>query len=66
MMTLVTENEKPGIASSALLSDCVAGAYWCEISCSVERRRRLALRAKRASHVHPQKSPALCAGHWWW
>ena len=53
---LIRENEKPVIASSSLLSHRLADG-------SVECRRRAAIGAKCASHVHPQKPPALCAGH---
>ena len=52
---LVTENEKPVIQSATLLSDRVADG-------SAECRPRAWLGAKCASHVHPQKPPALCAG----
>jgi hypothetical protein len=61
--SLIRENEKPGIASRVLLFDRAPDGGWRTICLFAKRRRRSAVGAKCASHFHPQKPPALCAGH---
>src|SRR5437660_2607136 len=61
--SLIRENEKPGIASCGLLFDRAPDGGWRTICLAAKRRRRSAVGAKCASHFHPQKPLALCAGH---
>ena len=61
--SLIRENEKPGIASRGLLFDRAPDGGWRTICLFAKRRRRSAVGAKCASHCHPQKPLALCAGH---
>ena len=61
--SLIRENEKLGIASRGLLFDRAPDGGWRRICLSAKRRRRSAVGAKCASHFHPQKPLAPCAGH---